>query len=231
MAATQERLMGICNERRGKAEKLEKYINGKLCPRFTREDARLQEVVGLLKKNIGCGASKELEELAVRARATLAGSQKYAYARETKVVNGRQRDMHDLIVTKDVDLHFIDFERRRAPVVTSAFPENGGVSVSFTFLSDAEMEALKPFEVAVDVVVALWENGRKKESPQTFSVPYVLGKDERVLLGASFVSGGDVLPGGEAGALWAEHATERGRDFHRARVQGGLRLEEVPQRR
>ena len=184
MAAAQEKLSAICNERGSKAGKLEDYINKKMSQPFAREDARLQEVVGLIKKRIEAGTPKELEELAAKARATLAGKQGYAYTREAKVVKGRQRDIHDLVVTREVDLHFIGFAERKAPAITSVAVESGKVSLSFAFFNSDELEVVKPFGLDVDVVATVWEKGRKDDTSRTVSAPYTFGKDDRVSFGS-----------------------------------------------
>ena len=188
MTAAQEKLAEICKELRSKAEKLEKYINKKMSQPFAREDARLQEVVGMIKKKIGCATPKELEGLAARARATLAGSQRYAYTRETKVVNGHQRDMHDLAVTREVLLEYINFAERKAPAIRSAAVENGKISFSFTFFSPDEVEGVKSFGLTVDVVVTMWKRGQKEGGARTISIPYTFGKDDRISFDNVFAS-------------------------------------------
>lgn len=50
MATAQDELMEVCRKRRNEAEELKRRINEELEALFTQEDARIQEVVNLVRE-------------------------------------------------------------------------------------------------------------------------------------------------------------------------------------
>ena len=55
--------MKICSRRRGKSERLEKRINGKLEEVFKAEDARIQSVVKRITETIDIEEPEEVKEV------------------------------------------------------------------------------------------------------------------------------------------------------------------------
>ena len=73
--------MGICAKRRKEIEGIGQRINSELEGPFTQEDARIQEVVKLVKEKIDSKDPEEVKELARKARLTLLKNQRYASSR------------------------------------------------------------------------------------------------------------------------------------------------------
>ena len=87
-----------------------------------------------------------------------------------------------------MSLEFIEFEERKPTFLIPSFTEKGELSLSFTFFSEDEVEALKdvgsPFEVEVNV----WEKGHGKGTSRTLTKKLTLGSDEPVCFKDAFTA-------------------------------------------
>ena len=75
MATARDKLTEICNGRRKSAGELETRVNGELEEVFKQEDARIQEVVKMIKEKIGNKDPEEVKELTMKTRLTLLKNQ------------------------------------------------------------------------------------------------------------------------------------------------------------
>ena len=181
MTAAQGKVTEICNNRRRYSEGFERKINEKLEPLFSQEDARLQEVVSLLRKNVDSNNSEEeLREVARKAKEALFVNQKYSLS---NLFGGHSLDDYDLSVAKEVSLKYIDFEGRKPTdfVVSSAV--NGEVSFSFAFFSADELDVLRPLNLSLKVELSIWEKDLDEGSAKTLTTKYIIG-DSRTPFGS-----------------------------------------------
>ena len=186
--ATQEKLDEICSRRRGKSVRLEKRINRKLEGVFKTEDARIQSVVKMVRENIDSEDPEEVKELARKAKLTLLKNQKYSLWSLPEWTRKHPRDNLDLIVEKEASLKFIDFEERKPASVVPSFIEKGELSLSFTFFSEDELEALKGVDSSFGVEVKMWEKGHEEEASKTLIKKLILGSDEPVCFRSTFMA-------------------------------------------
>ena len=155
VTAARDKLTEICNGRRKSAGELETRVNGELEEVFKQEDARIQEVVKVVKERINSKDPEEVKALTRKARLTLLKNQRYAL---------EDADLYEdcgLEVVKEVSLKHINFEERKPRSLIPSFTEKGELSLSFAFFDEDEAEVLKevdsPFEVEMEVKV--WEEG------------------------------------------------------------------------
>ena len=180
MTAAQDRLAEICAAMRKEAEELEKRINGKLEGLFKEEDARVQEVVKLVKEKMGTGSPEELKEIELTAKTTLVRGQKYA------ISEGSTVDGYDLVATKTASLEFLGFEERKPTDFAPSFSDKGCVLLPFAFFDEKEVEVLKTFDLSLTVEASVWPKGQDEEaSKRVLKRRYVLGSEKPVFVADS----------------------------------------------
>ena len=180
MTTAQEELTEICAKRRNEAEELYSRINGELEDPFAQEDARIQEVVKVVKENIDSKDPEELKALTRKARLTLLKNQKYS------LVKIDSRDNYDLKVIKEASLKPIDFEERKPMNLVPSFTKQGELSVSFGFFDEDEVEVLKEVCFQFKVEVEVWEKGHEEGTSRTFAKELTLGNNGLVCFMGSF---------------------------------------------
>ena len=175
MVAAQDETTRICDLRRKESEELEKRIKGKLEPLYYQEDARLHEITSLIREKIDTGSPEELRELKVRAIKTLVTPQKYELS---NLSSWRKLDELDLIVKREVSLDFLDLYKRAPLNFTPVLTSPGEVTISFTFFSEDETEALKSFDLPLRVEVRMWKKGHSElYGSHVFEKEYTLIND------------------------------------------------------
>lgn len=175
MKAAQAELAEICNERRIKAEEIKKRINEKLDPLFTHEDKRMQSVVKVVRENIN--SHDGTDELLLRGKTTLITVQKYSITNYS--VDKYPFDNYDLVVTRQVSLRDIDFDREKPTNVVPSQTDRGDISILFNFLNNSEIEVLKQFDLSCRAEVNLWEKGHDndKGSIKTLTKTFTLNEN------------------------------------------------------
>lgn len=184
--AAQDRLNEVCTEMRGEAEKLEKRVNKRLEEVFLREDARIQEIVKVVKESSNSLANPdEMNSLIKRAKAALLSEQSYSLGSPS---GERSLGSYDLIVTNEVTLECLDFERRNPTDLTASFTAQGDISLSFAFFGDDdEAEFLRKVDLSLGVVVDVWEKGRNNKCfSKTFLREWSFGDAKSVCLSDTF---------------------------------------------
>ena len=151
--AAQMELAEICNERRTKVEEMTNRINEKLAPVFAQEDERIQSVVKVVRENVD--SDEKADELVLRGKLALITTQKYSVV--NKSVGKYPFDDFDLVVTREISLRDIGFEREKPTNVNAFQTESGDISVSFEFLDNSEIEILNQFDLRCRVEAELWE--------------------------------------------------------------------------
>ena len=188
MTAAQEKLMKICSRRRGKSERLEKRINGKLEEVFEAEDARIQRVVKMIKENIDSEDPEEVKELTRKAKLTLLRNQKYSLWNPSEWARKRPCDNFDLNAERGASLKFIDFEERKPTNMVHSFTRKGELSLSFAFFSEDEVEVLKGVDSPFWMEVKMWEKGQEEGTSKTLTNEFTLGSDEPVCFRSPFTA-------------------------------------------
>ena len=172
----EEKLSEICKKRRGKSERLEKRINGKLEEVFKAEDARIQSVVKMIRENIDSEDPEEVKELARKAKLTLLRNQKYSLWNPSEWARKHPCDNFDLTVEREASLKFIDFEERKPTNLIPSFTEKGELSLSFAFFSEDEVDVLKELKPRFEVEVKVWEKGHEENTSRTLTKKLTLGE-------------------------------------------------------
>ena len=180
MTAAQDRLIVLCTEKCSRAEELTKEINEKLEPYFSQEDARIQKVVCKLRKKLGSSSPDELERLTLKAKVALVTNQRYAIVQEQKC------DSYELLVTKEISLKYIDFDKRKPQIQLRYSHAKEKTFLSFTFLSDRERELLKPLGITFNVNVEMWKKGFNESNPKRYLREYVLGDSKPICFDGIF---------------------------------------------
>ena len=168
-----ERLREICAKRRSEAEEMKKRINEKLEPLFSQEDARIRDIVKMIKEKIDSATPDELKELGRKAKVALVLNQKYSLSSTPGLLSLEECD---LVTTKDVSLECIDFTERAPSSVTASFTGKGNVSLSFSFFGPEEVEILNQLSIEFCVEVEMVEKGCDEETcARAFTKPYGIG--------------------------------------------------------
>ena len=176
----EKKLEEICDERRREANELKTKINEKLEPIFSKEDARVQEVTNLVRKNIGGnGTPEEMDELIRRVRTILLNTQKYVL---TKQSEDKLSLEYDITITNEISLKNINFEEREPTNFAVSFSYDGGVVLYFSFFMDNEKSILESQKVPFDVIVSGWEKGRSEDSAKTYTSPYSLESKKHIII-------------------------------------------------
>lgn len=177
--------MEICNRRLTEAEEMGKRINSKLEQLYTKEDARIQEVLKLIKDRDNKSLN-EVKELITKGKLTLVIGQRYSVASPQK---GCSLGDYGLVVTKDIHMEFINLEERKPEKFSAVLSERSGISLSFLFFNEDEINFLKPYSLLLKIVMRMQlKNGNEKEEEEvkTFIKEYILGSDKSVWFNEAF---------------------------------------------
>ena len=162
----------VYNEERSEADEFVETVNKKLEVLFTKEDARIQAVVKVMRESIWSEAPENgriAKELIMKAKEDFLTVQKYILL-ELSSPKGTLRDRYDLVVEKEVSLECIGLEEMM-PVITSTSPTGkGGMYAFFTLFDegDADMvRLLKSLNFTFEVTVKIWEKGTTEDSAIT----------------------------------------------------------------
>ena len=181
-ASVQDELVEICAKRRKEIEGIGERINSELEGPFTQEDARIQEVVKLVKEKIGSKDPEEVKALARKARLALLRNQRYA------LEDADSYEDCGLRVVKEASLKVIDFGERKARSLIPSFTENGDLSLSFAFFDEDEVVVLKEVDIPCKVKVEVWGKGNEEDTSRTFTKKHTLGSDEPIRLRSTFTA-------------------------------------------
>ena len=180
--AARDMLAEICNGRRKEAGALERRINGKLEEAFKQEDARVQEVVKLVRENVDCRNPAKVKELVRKAQLTLLVNQKYSLCEEDSLGN------YDLRVKREASLEFIDFEEKKPMDFTASATKKEEITLSFSFFDGDEAEVLKEVDIPSAIEVEIWEKEKENGTSNTLTKEFALKSQSTVLVGGSFVT-------------------------------------------
>ena len=186
MTAAQDRLMEICSKRREEGKEAKERINAKLEELFSKEDARIQEIVDELRKKMDSENPDEVREAAARAKTALITRQKYSL-RNTSTA-GCSLDDYDIISTEEISLECFEFEKRKPTDFRPSFTKDGDVLLSFTFFDESENNFLKPFNLPFRVVLEIWEKGHE-DAAETHVEEWIVGDTKPFCFGSIIVSG------------------------------------------
>lgn len=150
MIAAQNKLTEICSKKRMEINEVNNRINEKLERYFIQEDARIQGVVGLIRQSMDTGNVEDIDELSIKAKAVLVLVQRYELY---DISGGKQDSNYDLIITRDVSLKLINFEERKPSNFIISFTNRGGISFSFSFFSNNEIEVLKQYDLLMKLTI------------------------------------------------------------------------------
>ena len=182
-ASVQDEIVEICAKRRKEIEGIGQRINSELEAPFTQEDARIQEVVKLVKEKIGSKDSEEVKALTRKARLTLLRNQRYTL---------EDADLYEdcgLRVEKEASLKSIDFEERKPKSLIPSFTEKGDLSLSFAFFDEDEAEVLKEVDSHFEVEVKVWEKGHEEDTSRILTKELTLGSgDEPICFKSTFTA-------------------------------------------
>ena len=182
-ASVQDELVGICAKRRKEIEGIGERINSELEGPFTQEDARIQDVVKLVKERIGSKDPEEVKELTRKARLTLLKNQRYA------LKDANLYEDCGLRVVKEAALKSIDFEERKPRSLIPSFTEKGELSLSFAFFDEGEAEVLEEVDSPFEVEAKVWEKGHGEGTSRTLTKELTLGSgDEPICLRSTFTA-------------------------------------------
>ena len=168
-ASVQDVLVEICAKRRKEIEEIGQRINSELEGPFTQEDARIQEVVKVIKEKINSKDPEEVEALTRKARLTLLRNQRYA------IEDADSYEDCGLRVVKEASLNHIDFEERKPRSLIPSFTEKGELSLSFAFFDEDEVEVLKEVDSPFEVEVKMWKKGHGEDTSRTLTKELTLG--------------------------------------------------------
>ena len=175
--AAQEELAVICSKRRREAEELGLRINGELELLFTQEDARIQEVVKAAKENTNNKNLADLEEVITRAKSTLFVAQKYGLKED--VLGGNC----ELIVLKEASIEVIDFEKRAPENILTSYNKKGGLSISFSFFNETEIEPMMELNLPLKVETKIWMKSNSEDTSKMLTKEYTPGGGEPISFG------------------------------------------------
>ena len=178
----QDKLVEICNKKRREADGLETRVNGELEELFSREDARLQEAVKILKKNMENENPTDAKKLAKIAKTALINNQIYS------LNEGDSCDKCKISVKKEISIKFVNFEKRKPTGFAARFTNKGELSISFSFFSEDEGDILKELNIPFRVVMNMWEKDRGEADIRSFTRNYVPGKDESIYFRSTFTA-------------------------------------------
>ena len=184
VAEARDKLAEVCNERRGGAKKLEKKVNERLEQLFTQEDARIQEVVKLVREKVDGGSPEEVEEMAKVAKAALIMTQKYSLE---KTPGKKLHEKYDLVVANELSLGVTGFSERKPEHFTASLTARGEISLFFDFFSDEELALLIQFELSLSVVVRTWEKDCVGSTLEEHTINYIPG-DNKVICPSGVLS-------------------------------------------
>ena len=185
MVAAQDRVVEICRKRREEADGAKERINGRLEELFSKEDARIQEVVKAVRGRLDSEDPYEAKELVTRAKITLVTRQKYSLKEPE---TGFSLDGYDLVSTNEITLEHLDFVNRKPTYFKPSFTKDGEVSLSFTFLDEEEKEFLKRFNLPFSVVLKVWEKGHE-DIAETYTKEYSIVDAKPVFFDRVIASG------------------------------------------
>ena len=195
MATVMIQIEKVYNEERSEADELADTVNKKLEVPFTKEDARLQAIVKVMRESIWSEVPENgsgMNELTMKGKEGLITVQKYRLLESSP--KGSLCDRYDLIVEKEVSLKCIGFEERM-PIITSiSLLKNGGMYVFFTLfdeLNDDTKKLLKPLILTFDVVVKIWEKRTTEDSAttETLTIAWIFGNRKPLLVTGTVSSG------------------------------------------
>ena len=181
-ASVQDELVKICAKRRKEIEEIGQRINSELEGPFTQEDARIQEVVKVVKEKVDSKDPEEVKELTRKARLALLRNQRYTL---------KAADLYEncgLRVIKEASLKHINFEERKPRSFVPSFTEKGELSLSFAFFDEDEAEVLKEVDSPFEVEVKVWEKGHGEDTSRTLTKELTLGSDELIFLRSTFTA-------------------------------------------
>ena len=184
--AAQEKIVGICNEKRGEADELEKKINSELELVFDKEDARLQRIVKEISECIGTASPDEFKGLALKAKAALVENQRYALDELSEWATERLSDNYNLVVAKEMSLKYFNFGERKPMEFAVSLTKKGELSLSFAFFDEDEVGVLKDVDLSLYVKVKVWGKDRGEDTSRTFTRELTLGNDKPICFIGTF---------------------------------------------
>lgn len=186
MVVAQSKIAEICSKRRDEVEENEKRVNAQLESLFIKEDARLQEVVGMIRRRIDNGNTEETNEAIIKAKSTLLTKQRYVLKKTSK---GHSFDRHRLVAKKEVSLECFEFRERKPTNFTAFLANNGKVFFSFSFFDEHEEVISKSLGLSFEVVLRVWRKSHSESTTKTFTNAYPFEDTSHVLIDDTFLSG------------------------------------------
>ena len=166
LTAARDKLTEVCDEWRREAGKMTNSVNERLGTAFSQEDARIQEVVKVIRENLDSENADVVKELTRKGVMSLLKNQKYSLRKGDSLAS------LDLTVTNEVISDFPLLECMKPAGFAASLTENGCVSISFAPLfSKAEEGTLEELGVSLIACLAVWKKG-SNSAVRTFTKKY-----------------------------------------------------------
>lgn len=156
MIAAQDKVMEICARRMSDVDELRRRINAKLELLFTQEDAHIQKVVVLVRKNIGEEDTGKVNELASRVSSVLALEQKYKINKKS---NNCSLGSYTVTAAKEASLEYLIRREKKPSIFATSMTDDSRIALFFTFFGGEELAVLRQLDMTMNAVVRILEEG------------------------------------------------------------------------